>query len=132
MSRLSRRPKVKKTNQHVTTSNVDEEQRDLTLQLTRSARMLLDLLNERLTSDLGPDAARYTMDHLHQEIGSGASGPVGTKDWGGLRRLMSQARRSGVLGRVSEQVIDDFAVVFQLNARQVMSLKDIVLAEQGE
>jgi hypothetical protein len=48
-----------------------------------------------------------------------------------MRKLINQARRDGVLGQVNEQVINDFAVVFSLNTRQVLALKDVLL-DQGE
>jgi hypothetical protein len=89
---------------------------------------LLAILNERLVCDLGPDAMPYTMEQLHSDIGeSSGSAKDGAKDWASLRKLMAKARRSGVLDKINEQVVHDFAVVFQLNAKQVMSIKDIVL-----
>lgn len=89
---------------------------------------LLAILNERLMCDLGPDALPYTMDQLHAEIGVSVESPKGgAQDWASLRKLLAAARRAGVLGKINEQVVDDFAVVFQLNAKQLMSIKDIVL-----
>ena len=46
-------------------------------------------------------------------------------------RLLAQARQSGVLQGINEQVIDDFAVVFQLNPKQVVQLKEILLSVDG-
>ena len=95
------------------------------------ATQLLELLNERLICDLGLDAARYTMDLLQREIGQASpAAPGGDLDWAGLRKLLAQARRSGVLAKVNEQVIDDFAVVWSLNPKQVMSLKDVLLRDE--
>lgn len=96
------------------------------------AAQLLDLLNERLICDLGPDAARYTADQLQRQIAKIAPGRTATSshDWASLRKLLTQARKSGTLARVSEQVINDFAVVFSLNPKQVMVLKDTLLASQ--
>ena len=89
---------------------------------------LLTILNERLACDLGPDAMPYTMEQLHSEVGETTGcAKEGARDWASLRKLMARARRSGVLGKIDEQVVHDFAVVFQLNAKQVMSIKDIVL-----
>jgi hypothetical protein len=94
---------------------------------------LLAILNERLVCDLGPDAAPYTMEQLHGEIGvSVAVGTKGSGDWASLRRVLAQARRDGVLSLITDQVVQDFAVVFQLNAKQVMSIKDIVLSSREE
>jgi len=97
------------------------------------AQQLLVVLNERLACDLGPDAMPYTMDQLHAEIGDLAgAAPAGGHGWASLRKLLAQARRNGVLAAISEQVINDFAVVFSLNPKQVLSLKDIVLqASEG-
>lgn len=95
------------------------------------AQQLLDLLNERLLCDLGPGASPYTMEQLYAEIGDAADpAPEGGHDWGSLRKLIAKARRAGVLAKVTESVIDDFAVVFSLNPRQVLRLKDI-LRESG-
>ena len=55
--------------------------------------------------------------------------------WGArpsVRKLLAQARRAGVLDQINEQVINDFAVVFQLNAKQVVELKDIVLGAKED
>lgn len=91
------------------------------------AQQLLALLNERLACDLGPDAAPYTLDQLHAEIGeSVAAGGAG--DWASLRKLIALARRDGTLEHVSAEVIDTFAVIFALNPAQAMRLKDVVLA----
>lgn len=94
---------------------------------------LLSILNERLMCDLGPDALPYTMEQLHAEIGESASvAAKGAGDWAGLRKVLAEARKRGVLARIDEQVVQDFAVVFQLNAKQVMSIKDIVLGSGEE
>lgn len=92
------------------------------------AQQLLTILNERLACDLGPDALPYTIDQLHTEIGDvGGATPAGGHNWASLRKLLAQAQRNGVLDAINEQVINDFAVVFSLNSKQVLSLKDIVL-----
>jgi hypothetical protein len=98
------------------------------------AEQLLRLLNERLVCDLGADAKPYTMEQLYAEIGDAAGAvPVGGHDWASLRKLLAKARRAGVLSPITEQVINDFAVVFSLNTRQVLRLKDIILrTEESE
>ena len=93
---------------------------------------LLGILNERLASDLGPDASPYSMEQLHGEIGEASQGSEGPRDWATLRQILGRARRSGTLARISEQTIQDFAVVYSLNAKQVMSLKDIILTAGGD
>ena len=97
------------------------------------AQQLLDLLNERLTCDLGPDVAQYTMEQLYSEIGdASAAVPAGGHDWASLRKLLARARTAGVLGAITEQIINDFAVVFSLNPKQLLVLKDVVLPEKGD
>ena len=46
--------------------------------------------------------------------------------------LLAKARREGVLDQINEQVINDFAVVYSLNQKQVMTLKDILLNGEDE
>ena len=97
------------------------------------AQQLLDILNERLVLDLGPDAVPYPMEQLYAEIGdtTGAT-PVGGHDWPSLRKLIAKAERAGVLDDIDEYVINDFAVVFSLNQKQVLILKDIILHAKEE
>jgi len=100
-----------------------------------SPSKLLDILNERLACDLGPDEDSYTLDQLTAAIAEihGAPNPEALgRDWPSIRRLLAQARRAGALDQINEQVIDDFAVVFQLNAKQVVELKDIVLGAKDD
>lgn len=97
------------------------------------AQQLLGILNERLACDLGPDAKPYTMEQLYAEIGDASGGaPVGGHDWPSLRKLIAKAHRTGTLNAVTEQVIIDFAVVFSLNQKQVLVLKDIILQAKEE
>ena len=94
---------------------------------------LLGILNDRLRSDLGPDAQPYSIEQLHGEIaalpGSKAGGDHG---WAGLRKLLAQAKRAGTLDQINEQVINDFAVVFSLSPKHLMRLKDILLQPAEE
>lgn len=97
------------------------------------AQQLLEILQERLRWDLGEDAEPYTMEQLQAVVRRFAPAtPAGGHDWASLRKILAQARRSGVLAKVTAQLIDDFAVVYGLNARQVMTLKDVLLDSQGE
>lgn len=92
------------------------------------ARQLLGILNDRLLSDLGPEATPYTEDQLHAEIAAiPRTGRPTDTSWAALRKLLARAERDGTLRRVSEQVINDFAVVFSLSPKHVMRLKDILL-----
>lgn len=98
------------------------------------AQQLLSILNERLVCDLGPDAMPYTMERLYAEIGdaAGAAVPAGGHDWASLRKLLANARRAGTLDAITEQTINDFAVVYSLNQKQVLILKDIILQAKEE
>ncbi len=97
------------------------------------AKDLLRILNERLVADQGPDTIRYTMEQLFAEIGDAAGAvPDGGHDWASLRKLLAKARRDGVLDSITEQVILDFAVVYSLNMKQYLSLKEIVLRAKKE
>lgn len=95
---------------------------------------LLGILNERLVSDVGQGALLYTKAQLHDEVlaitaanPTAGGAPAGGHDWASLRKILNNAARSGVLEGVTEQVINDFAVVYSLNPKQVLVLKDIVL-----
>ncbi len=92
------------------------------------AQQLLALLNERLVCDLGPDAQRYTIDQLYQQIGDASSGvPEGGYDWPSLRKLLAAAKRDKILDSITQQVINDFALVFSLNQKQLMVIKETIL-----
>lgn len=95
---------------------------------------LLGILNERLVSDTGDGAVLYTIDQLKAEIASVTTAvPTTGNDWGMLRKLLAKARHEGVLDLIDEQVINDFAVVYSLSQKQVLTLKDILLnQEEGE
>lgn len=94
---------------------------------------LLGILNERLICDVGAGAALYSIDQLKAEIaGVTTAVPSSGNDWGTLRKMLAKARREGVLGQINEQVINDFAVVYSLNQKQVMTLKDILLTGEDE
>jgi hypothetical protein len=95
---------------------------------------LLAILNERLVADLGAHVPRYSLPQLREAIarvhGEAAAGSG--LDWPSLRRLLARARRAGVLEAIDEQVINDFAVTFQLTTKQTLELKDIVLPAAQE
>lgn len=94
---------------------------------------LLGVLNTRLTCDLGDGAVLYTVEQLRAEIAGVTSAmPAAGTGWGALRKLLANARRNGVLEKIDEQRIDDFAVVFSLTQKQVISLKDILLAAEED
>jgi hypothetical protein len=94
---------------------------------------LLELINDRRLADLGHGVEPYTADQLHDAIkalGGQADQPATT--WAGLRKVIAHARHSGLLAKIDKQLIDDFGVVYQLNAKQVLVLKDILLAQNED
>jgi hypothetical protein len=94
-------------------------------------RELLNVLNERRSGN--PKLAVLTLEDLAASISSmGIAPPRGDSSWLGTRKLLAAARRSGTLSLITEQLIDDFAIVYSLNARQVMTLKDVALAAADE
>lgn len=91
-------------------------------------RALLDVLNDRLVSDLGEGVDLFDMQDLKAAIAElDPPKPQGELDWPTIRKLLAKASRDGVLDQISEQTILDFAVVFSLTPKQVIVLKDIVL-----
>lgn len=92
------------------------------------APQLLKVLNDRMCADLGADAPLYTAQQLHAEIQALKPSDSPVSGWANVRRRLAEARRDGVLQQVTEQTIDDFAVVFSLTAKQVLYLKDIFLS----
>jgi hypothetical protein len=97
------------------------------------ASQLLKILNDRLISDLGQEATPHTTEQLHAEIAAvtARAANAGT-GWAMLRKLLSVAERDGTLKLISEDVIQDFAIVFSLSPKQVMRLKDILLQQTEE
>ena len=53
-------------------------------------------------------------------------------DWGGLRKLLGQARHSGLLASITLQMVDDFSIVFRLSPAQHMRLRDVVKNAQED
>jgi len=98
-----------------------------------SPLQLLGILNERLACDVGHAENPFTIEQLHAEIASVSSAvPAHGNDWATLRKMLAKARRAGVLDQINEQVINDFAVVYSLNQKQVLTLKDIILQARAE
>lgn len=90
---------------------------------------LLDILNERLRADLGPDAQPYCMAQLEPHLSSVSA--TGAADFAALRMTLARARRTGLLDRITPQLIDDFAAVFMLAPGQVVQVKDAILDLQS-
>jgi hypothetical protein len=91
---------------------------------------LLRVLNERLAAD-DDEAAPYPLAQLQAAVQAIVDASP-RADWSGLRTLLAQARRSGVLRTITAQVVDDFAVVFRLSPAQRMTLKDVIQHAQEE
>jgi hypothetical protein len=91
-------------------------------------KQLLGILNDRLLATYGTSTAPYTIEQLHAEIATlSTAKPSAGLGWAGLRKVLAQAKASGVLARVDEQVIRDFAIVFSLSPKQLMRLKEILV-----
>lgn len=94
------------------------------------ADQLLEVLNGRREAD-HPDLPLLALADIAREVDRVQAVP-GDNDWVSLRRIIAHARREGVLDRITTEVIDDFAVVFQLTRGQVLHLKDVLLTNEGE
>lgn len=92
---------------------------------------LLKLLNDRLAADRGPGVVPHTLEQLRAQVDS-ARAPSADAGWGGQRRQLARARKSGVVQRITPHVIDDFAIVFQLSAAQVTHLREAIASAQVE
>jgi hypothetical protein len=95
------------------------------------AVQLLDVLNTRLVADLGLAAVPFTLEQLQAEVQQ-LIDPANAGDWAGLRDILVRARRCGLLGEITERIIDDFAVVFALSAAQHMHLRDVIRSAKEE
>ena len=70
---------------------------------------------------------------MHAEIGKVTRpAPAAANDWAGLRKLLAQAKKAGTLALITDEVITDFAVVFQLTPNQVIRLKDVLLSREED
>jgi hypothetical protein len=90
------------------------------------AAELLRLLNERLAADLGEHALPYTLEQLYRETHGLAPARAGADDWSALRRLLADARTSGLLEHITPTLLEDFAVIFQLTVAQATHIKDVI------
>ena len=102
-----------------------------------SVQQLLDLVNERLVADRGHEAALHTLEQVQQQINEvagveGVARQAADGSWAHIRRLLIAARKEGVLDQVTETVINDFAVVYSLNAKQHLALKEVLLAHNED
>lgn len=86
---------------------------------------LLRILNERLAAD-SPDAAPFTRAQVQAEIDPLLDASAAHGAWGGLRRVIQDARASGLLASVTPAAVDDFVVIFQLSPAQRTRLQDVL------
>lgn len=91
-------------------------------------RQLLDVLNARLHADQGPHAPAYTLDQLELAL-DGRRKPQEI-DRAGMRRLLIEAKRIGLLDRITTEVIEDFGVIFSLTAGQLTHVRDAIRGTQ--
>jgi hypothetical protein len=97
-----------------------------------SHSQLLGVLNERLRCDRGPAVTLFTVEQLKAEIDCVTGAVPHQDDWGSLRRILAKARRDGVLEQITETIIHDFAIVYALTHRQLITLKDVLLQSDKE
>jgi len=97
------------------------------------AAQLLDLLNDRLVADLGPDSPRYTTAMLADELRQlPAPEPTASaSDWGSMRKILATARREGVLAVITDQMVENFSVVFSLSPARSLRLRDLIQSAQS-
>lgn len=88
---------------------------------------LLQLINDRRQADK-PGSPLFTIQQLQDEHDRITSRPTDS-GWVVMRRLLRDARETGVLQKVTAEVIDDFAIVYQLTRGQVLHLKDVLLGD---
>lgn len=93
---------------------------------------LLRILNDRLLADVGDGAVPYLLDQLQTEARDLVAGDVASSEWTTLRRVLAAARRDGTLAACTPQVVDDFAVVWQLSPAQVTHLRDVIRHAQED
>lgn len=94
------------------------------------AEQLLDILNGRAAAE--PNHVPFTRTQLVEELEKHLEAAAAGGEWASLRKLVGQARRSGLLVTVTLQVVDDFAVVFGLSPAQHMRLRDVIRnAQEG-
>ena len=91
------------------------------------ARQLTELINARRRADKSAGAALLDEEDVVFAMAQRPLQAPAGDGWAQTRKLLAKARRDGTLELVNEELIDAFAIVFSLNARQVMQLKDIVL-----
>lgn len=96
------------------------------LQAFMPAAQLLDILNARLLADLGAAAVPFTTAQLQDEVSAQVTTSATGGEWASLRKLLAQARRSGLLTAMTPALIDDFAVVWKLSPAQHMHLRDVI------
>lgn len=91
---------------------------------------LLQLINDRRQADR-PGCTPFTLQQLQDEHDR-ITGRPKDSGWVVMRRLLQDARKTGVLQKVTAEVIDDFAIVYQLTRGQVLHLKDVLLGDGEE
>lgn len=96
------------------------------------AVQLLDILNGRLVADVGASAVPFTLTQLQDEVDKHVQASASEGDWSSLRRVLAGARSSGLLKAITLQMVDDFAVLWQLSPAQHMKLRDVIRNAQED
>jgi hypothetical protein len=68
----------------------------------------------------------FTLAQLRDELEKVIEAAAGDGDWASLRKVIARARNAGLLATITLQMVDDFAVVFQLSSAQHMRLRDAI------
>jgi hypothetical protein len=93
------------------------------------AAQLLELLNGRHVDD---GFAPFTREQLYEQWKAVDTDLARAGEWASLRKLLNQARRTGVLAAITPQLVDDFAIVFSLSPAQHMHVRDVIRSAQEE
>lgn len=105
------------------------------LKTSLSVGRLLGVLNDRRAADGNDDYPLLTHAQLGAILASTNEAVPGARtggDWAALRKLLRSADRSGLLQRISPQLIEDFAIIYSLSPAQIIRLREIISDAAGE
>ena len=94
---------------------------------------LLAVLNDRLHADRGHTDDSYSMNQLQAEIATLPKPKSGADNsWATIRKALGAATRNGTLARVDARIIADFAIIFSLTPKHLMTLHDVLLQTEED
>jgi len=96
---------------------------------TLSEQRLLSLLNQRRAANAHPAFPALTVADMRHHLGTADCDSRGAQpgaDWASKRQLLQRARASGLMGKITKQIVLDFAVVFSLTQAQLIRLTEMV------